>query len=320
VTIRILNAEPAGYCEEARRVLAQLGEVVDGPVRQDELANAARDCDVLIVRLGLRVTREVLTAAPRVRTIVSATTGLDHIDTAAAAELGVTVLSLRGETAFLRSVTSTAEHTWALLLALARRIPAASASVGAGGWDRDAFRGRELSGRRLGLLGLGRVGEQVARYGRAFGMTVTAHDPHRTGWVRGVQRAGTLDDLLAQSEILSIHVHLDETTRGLLDEVRLKTLPSGAWLVNTSRGAIVDEAALVALLRDGHLGGAALDVLEGEGDTAARAASPALAYARAHDNLVLTPHLGGATSDAMRKTEVFMAQKLGRHMRGRRRR
>ena len=320
MTIRILNAEPAGYCDEARRVLATVGELVDGPVRQAELATAARDCDVLIVRLGLRVSREVLMAAPRVRTVVSATTGLDHIDTAAAAELGVTVLSLRGETAFLRSITSTAEHTWALLLALARRIPAAAASVHAGGWDRDAFRGRELSGRRLGLLGLGRVGEQVARFGRAFGMTVAAYDPHRTGWVRGVQRAATLDDLLAQSEILSIHVHLDATTRGLLDEVRLKTLPSGAWLVNTSRGAIVDETALVALLRDGHLGGAALDVLDGEGDLVARAASPALAYARGHDNLVLTPHLGGATSDAMRKTEVFMAEKLVRHMRGRRRR
>ncbi len=312
---RILNAEPAGYSEEARRVLAGVGDLVETPVTQPALAAAAANVDVLIVRLGLRVTREVLQAAPRLAVVVTPATGLDHVDLQAAAERGVAVLSLRGEVEFLRTVTATAEHTWALLLGLCRRIPWAFESVRDGAWDRDAFRGRELAGLRLGLLGLGRVGEQVARFGSAFGMVVGAHDPYRSGWPDGVRRFDACPDLLRWSEVLSVHVPLDATTRGLLDGARLALLPAGALVVNTARGAILEEAALVELLASGHLGGAALDVLTEEGEGEARRRSPALAYARAHPNLIVTPHLGGATREAMARTELFMAEKLVRYLR-----
>lgn len=310
VKIRILNAEPEGYSEEARAILTQIGELVEEPVPQQRLSERIRGFDVLIVRLGLRVTRDVLEAADRLQVIVTATTGLDHIDLKAAAEQGVTILSLQGETEFLRTISATAEHTWALLLALIRRVPWAFKSVCQGEWDRDRFRGWELAGRQLGILGLGRIGEKVARYGLAFGMKVGAYDPYRREWVKGIKRFKTIDSLLRWSEVLSVHLPLTDETRGLLNKERLALLPQGAIIVNTSRGAVIDEEALVTLLETKHLSGAAVDVVIDEQIPEQRMRSPLLCYAKEHDNLLITPHLGGATWESMRRTEVYMAKKL----------
>jgi D-3-phosphoglycerate dehydrogenase len=308
--IRILNVEPAGYAEEARAVLQGLGELVERPLGRAELLRALPAFDVLVVRLGHQVDRELLDAGPRLRAVVTATTGLDHVDLEHARRRGVAVLSLRGETAFLETVHATAEHTWALLLALLRRVPQASAAVRAGRWERDPFRGQELAGRRLGLLGLGRLGRRVARYGLAFDMRVAAHDPHATAWVDGVRRARDLGDLLTGADVLSIHVPLTAETRGLVGRAALAALPPGAVLVNTARGEVVDEAALVEALASGRLAGAALDVVAGERALAGGAASPLLDYARRHDHVLVTPHVGGATVESMARTEVFMAGKL----------
>ena len=161
---RILNAEALGYCDEARVILRELGEVAEGNLDREELLARLPGYDVLIVRLAHQVDREVIDTGRHLKVIVSATTGLDHIDTSYAASKGIAVLSLRGEAAFLDSIWATAEHTWALLLAVLRRIPQAFASARAGHWDRDLFRGNELAGKRLGIVGLGRVGRKVARY------------------------------------------------------------------------------------------------------------------------------------------------------------
>ena len=306
--LRILNAEPENYSPAARTILDRLGTVTDGPLLRPELIARLPDFDVLIVRLGHQVDREVLDHGPRLKAIVSATTGLDHIDTAFAGEKGIAVLSLRGETEFLRSVPATAELTWALLLALVRNLPGAFQSVLNGEWNRDRFKGHDLAGKRLGILGLGRIGEKVARYGLAFGMKVIAYDPFRSGWMDGVEKAATLPDLLAQSDVLSVHIPLNEQTVRLVTAAELACLPAGAVLVNTSRGPVLAEPALLAALESGRLAGAALDVLAGE--RAAPAQSPLLAYARTHSNLVLTPHIGGATYESMAATEIFMARKL----------
>jgi D-3-phosphoglycerate dehydrogenase len=311
VKFRILNAEPFGYSQAARDALARMGDLLEEPLRQEELACRLADVDVLIVRLGLRVTAEVLASAPRLKVVVTATTGLDHIDCRAAQLRGVEVLSLRGEYRFLETITATAEHSWALLLALMRRIPWAFSSVCAGAWDRDAHRGRDLAGRRLGILGLGRVGRQVARFGLAFGMQVAAHDLRGESWPEGVARAGSLEELLASADCLMVHVPLDDTTVGMIDAKRLALLPDRAVLVNTARGGVVDERALLDELRSGRLAGAALDVLVSERDAGARSRDLLLPYARTHENLIITPHLGGATWDAMHRTEEFMAGKLG---------
>ncbi len=310
--VRILNVEPDGYSPRAREILDTLGEVTEKPLDRDGLLNAAAEYEVLITRFGHPMDKELFAAAPGLRALVSATTGLDHIDLEAAAVHGVTVLSLQGEMEFLEELSATAELTWGLLLSLLRRIPQAIDSVKEGGWDRDIFRGNELRGKRLGILGLGRLGRMVAEYGRAFGMAVAAHDPYVSDWSTGVDLRSAAEDLMEDTQVLSIHVPLNDETRGLMDGAMLARLPEGAVLINTSRGAVVDEAALLAALGSGHLAGAGLDVVAKE--LCGGPSQAFLAYARAHDNLVITPHMGGATVESMEKVEVFMAQKLARFL------
>ena len=312
--LKILNAEPLGYSVEAGTLLAELGEVVAKEMSRSQLKDQLGDFDVLIVRLAHQIDREVIDAARRLRVIVTATTGLDHIDVRYAQERGITVLSLRDETEFLREVQATAEHTWALLLGLLRNIVPASIAARQGNWNRDMFRGRELNGKRLGIVGLGRLGKMVARYGQVFGMAVGAFDPLVQEWQGGVRREPTLNDLLKKSDILSLHLPLNTETQGLIGATELELLPPGAVLVNTSRGQLIDELALIQALTNKKLAGAALDVVAQERENDNRRKSPLLDYAGTHDNLLITPHIGGATYESMAKTEVFMARKLKRFL------
>lgn len=306
----ILNAEPIHYAPEARALLSQIGTVLDGPFTRDELRERLRDATVLLVRLGHAVDRELLRRATLLQYIVSPTTGLDHIDLGYAQSRGIEVLSLRGETAFLESIRATSELTWALLLALVRRLPGAFANALSGSWSRDEFRGAELAGRRLGIVGLGRIGRTVARYGLSFDMDVFAFDTAGSS-IPGVTLAPSLDELLGSADVLTIHVPLTDTTRGMIGSRELGLLPDGAILLNTSRGSILDERAVVRALRAGKLAGVAVDVLEGERDSRALARSPLLNFARAHpERAIITPHIGGATWESMHRTELFMAQRL----------
>lgn len=308
-TWRILNAEPENYSTQAADMLRAVGELRLELQDRAGLLAAVSDIDALIVRLAFQIDEEVLSAAPRLRAVVSATTGLDHIDMAAADRHGVKVLSLRGEYDFLRSIPATAELTWGLLLSLTRNIPAAFGSVLAGRWQRDAFKGHDLAGRRLGILGLGRIGQMVARYGLAFGMKVLAYDILPSHRMLDVAQMESMDDLLRQSDIFSIHVPLNASTTRMVGKKELDLLPEGALLINTSRGDILDENALFEALESGRLAGAALDVLSNE-RSEALGSSPLLQYAQNHANLILTPHIGGATYESMAATEIFMAKKL----------
>ena len=307
--IRILNVEPVGYSRDARAVLEAIGEVVEHEMDRGQLLDAIGGFDVLLVRLRHQIDRTVIDRGGRLGAICSATTGLDHIDVAYAQKQGIAIISLKGETEFLETIHATAEHTWALILALVRRLPAAVGSVAAGGWARERYRGRELNGKTLGIVGLGRVGGQVARYGRAFGMNVVGYDPWRVGWPPEVTRVRDLTDLLAAADVLTLHVPLNEETRGLLQASAFHRMNARSLLVNTSRGELVDEAALLDALRRGTIGGAALDVIAGERNPAERSLE-LVEYLRSHDNLIVTPHVGGATEESMARTELFIAHKL----------
>jgi D-3-phosphoglycerate dehydrogenase len=311
---RILNAEPDRYSPRARAALEEVAEVTEEALDRDALLRALPGYDALIVRLGHRIDGALLDAGPRLRVIATATTGLDHVDLKAARLRGVEVLSLRGENEFLRGVVATAEHTFAILLALIRRIPAAAASAQRGEWDRDAFRGRELDGKRLGIVGLGRIGERVARYGQAFGMEVRAYDRYREGWPDDVIRMPTLETLLETSDVLTVHVPSNEDTRGLIGRRQLSRLPAGAIVVNTARGAVMDGAAVADFIKSGRIAGAAVDVLEGETAPGGIASDPLLVAARESDQVLITPHIGGATAESMEKTEIFMAKKLTEYL------
>ncbi len=315
--LRILNAEPDRYDAGARATLESLGEVIDDhTLSREELLNSLSGVDILIVRLGHRVDREMIDAAPDLKAVVSATTGVDHLDLDTMQERRIDVLTLRGESAFLRSITATAEQTWALLLALRRKLIPAAKMGASGKWDRGQMRGHELRGSTLGIVGYGRLGSMVARYGIAFEMAVLAYDPYVL--IDGtVEAVGSLEELCARSDVISLHVPLNEETTHLFDADCFSHCKPGAVLINTARGAVVDSAALLDALESGKLAGAALDVVEGELIAASLPDHPLLDYARTHDNLIVTPHIGGATFESMARTERFMARRLADHCRRR---
>ena len=189
--MKIVNTEPREYSRKAFQILAGLGEVIEEDCDRRRLLELASDADVVIVRLGHYLNREFFQTAKNLKVVVTATTGLNHIDQNAAAEHGVTILCLRGERAFLDTLTATAELAWALLLGLLRKLPEAAEHVRDGNWDRDIFKGRQLKDKVLGIVGYGRLGSRIAEYGRAFQMEVVAYDPYvdssKPAWVRNAE-------------------------------------------------------------------------------------------------------------------------------------
>lgn len=305
---KIFIAEPLDFSLAAVRVLQQAGEVELRQCGRDELAAAFASYDVVWFRLAHRIDAEMLGRNPRCHILATPVTGLDHIDLAACEARGIRVVSLRGEIDFLKNVRATAELTVGLALALLRNIPSAHAAARRGEWDRDRFRGRELFGRTAGIVGMGRLGTLVAGYLRAFGMRVLGYDPREDYPHEAAERSATMSDLLQQSDIVVLLVKYDESTRHLFGGREFAEMKPGAVLVNTSRGGVVDEQALTAALDSGRLAGAALDVLDGE--PAIDAHHPLVAYARTHDNVLLTPHIGGNTVESFEKTELFLAEKV----------
>ena len=297
MSVRILVTEPDLVQEAVLRQLIALGEV--------KSASDGGEVDVLWTGLSKRIDQEVLNAC-RPKVVVSPTTGLGHIDEAACQEMGIAVLSLQGEREFLRGVWATAEHTMALMLALVRRLPQAFQDVTGGGWDRARFIGTELGSKTLGLLGGGRVATQVAALAKAFGMGIILFD----GFPR--LRATVLD----QCHLVSVHLPLLPATWGCIDTPVFRSMREGAFFINTSRGEIIRESALLDALASGHLAGAAVDVVLGEPDQVKQ--SKLIQYVRAGGtDLLITPHLGGATWESLEKTQLFMVEKLKRHLQDR---
>jgi len=308
--LRILVSESGGFSTGAAAQLRQVGELTLADLDRPSLLASLQDIDVLWVRLRHRIDAEVLANAPCLKIIVTATTGLNHIDLEAVERRGIRVLSLRGESAFLQDVRGTAEHTVALALALVRRLPTAAAHVLDGGWNRDLFRGHELYQKTVGVIGYGRLGRLVARYLTGFDARILFSDPHvdTAPNETGAEQV-SLERLLEESDLVTLHVDLTSKTRSFFGADQFAAMKQGAFLVNTSRGEVIEENALLQALRSGRLGGAALDVLCDERSEGMEG-HPLVAYARERDNLVLTPHIGGCTFESMEKTEIFLAQKL----------
>jgi D-3-phosphoglycerate dehydrogenase len=305
---KILIAEPLDFSPAALETLRTAGDVELRACGRRELAAAFGQYDVIWFRLAHRIDADLLGAKPHCRILATPVTGLDHIDLAACEKRGVRVMSLRGETEFLKNVRATAELTIGLTIGLMRNITAAHAAARRGEWDRDRFRGRELFGRTVGIVGMGRLGTLVAGYLRAFGTRVIGYDPRHDFPDEAAQRIDRLDDLLAISDIVVLLVKYDESTRNLMGSHEFAAMKSGAVLINVARGGVVDERALLAALESGRLAGAALDVLSGE--PAISADHPIVAYSRKHDNVLLTPHIGGNTLESFEKTENFLAEKV----------
>jgi D-3-phosphoglycerate dehydrogenase len=310
---QVLIAEARSFSPQATLKLSAAGFLLTlADLNRAELKAALATAHILWVRLRTRIDADLLRSAPDLRCIVTATTGLNHIDEGAAAARGIRILSLRGETEFLQNVHATAEHTVALMLALIRKLPCATWRAARGDWDRDRFRGTELFGKTVGIVGYGRVGRMVARLVEAFGSSVLACDPCLRNGPGGNEIGSVpLYQLLRQSDIVSIHANLTGRSEGFFGRRQFHAMKPGAFLINTARGELLDEAALVEALAAGRLAGAALDVLSGE-RAAGMLEHPLVRYAKRHANLLITPHIGGCTAESMEMTECFLAERLCR--------
>jgi len=276
---------PGGVIEPVRlrhRVrISGLGRPLGG----EELIHFTGSADALVCNVTDRVDGAVLEACPSLRVVANVGVGVDNIDLETARRLRIWVTNTPDVL-----TEATADLTWALILAVTRRVVAGDRLVRSGTpwqWRPDFFLGVGLQGKTIGVVGMGRIGRAVARRASAFGATVRYHDRAPALDAAGATFVADLDELLVQSDIVTLHCPLSEETRHLLDERRLNLLPRGAFVVNTSRGPVLDEAALAAALETGHLGGAALDVYERE-----PAVHPRLI---GRDDIVLLPHIGSAT-------------------------
>jgi D-3-phosphoglycerate dehydrogenase len=293
--LKVLVREP--IADAGLQLLRDRFEVdVDG---ESDLAGIIDRYDGIVIRSSTRLTADLIARADRLKVIGRAGVGVDNVDVDAATRKGIVVANAPEST-----VVSAAEHTIGLLLALSRNIPQAHAALKDGRWERSRYGGIELADKTLGVLGFGRIGQQVARRALALGMRVAAHDPFvaRDRFRElGVERAETVDELLAGADFLTLHMPLTEETRGLVNADTLARMRDGVRIVNTARGELVDETALAEALRSGQVAAAALDVFSEEPYS-----GPLLAL----ENVVVTPHLAASTEEAQDRAGVIVAEQV----------
>jgi glyoxylate reductase len=301
---------PDPVMAEFARRFTLIGRPVDRPATRAELFEAAAVADAMVVTLTDRVDEELLQRAPRLKVVAVYAVGYDNVDVAAASRRGIVVTNTP------EALTeATADLTWALILAVARRIPEAERLVREGrweGWAPTQVLGTDIFGKTLGIIGMGRIGRAVARRATGFRMNVLYHNPHplapdvdRALWVRSV----SLTQLLQDADIITIHGPLNGSTRGMIGKAEIALIRRTAYLINTARGAIVDEPALIAALEQGRLAGAGLDVYPEEPRV-----DPRLL---ALPNVVLLPHIGSATRETRVKMGMMVLENITAVLAGR---
>ncbi|NLG83723.1 MAG: phosphoglycerate dehydrogenase [Firmicutes bacterium] len=296
-----------GVAEQGVAVLREAGFTVDvkGTPGKEELISLIGDYDAMIVRSQTKVTADVIAAGSKLKVIGRAGVGVDNIDVNAATQRGIIVLNAPDG-----NTIATAEHTVAMILALARNIPAAVASLKAGKWDRKSFVGVEVKDKILGIIGLGRIGTEVARRMQAMGMTILGYDPLLTeeqAEKLGIRQA-TVDEIVTEADFITVHTPLNPETKGLLNAERIAKMKKGVRLINCARGGIIDESALVKAIKSGHVAGAALDVYSEE--------PPQNRELIELPQVVCTPHLGASTEEAQVNVAVDVAVEMVKALRG----
>ena len=304
--LKVLIAETSEFSKDAIIALEKFAQVDLKDIQINEVAEALNQYDVFWFRLGFKLTTDLILQSTQCKYIICPVTGLDHIDLEACKQKGIKVISLKGEVEFLTNIRATAEHTLGLTLSLLRHIPQAYNSVKSNNWNRELFKGSEIFGKKVGILGVGRLGSITAGYFKAIGAEVFGFDirPFDESICKSVI---SIENLFSTCDIISIHVNLNSSTQNLIGYNILKLMPKGSFLINTSRGAIVKSEDLIKALEDEILAGAACDVIETEFD---HKNDSLVKYAAQNEKLILTPHIGGNTFESFRKTELFMCKKL----------
>ncbi len=312
--MKIVNLESEGYSKKALKSLQKIGEVeLFDSKNFSSAVHALKSARIVISRLRFLLGKELLDNAPDLKIVATPTTGTDHVDETYLKERGISFLSLKGERKFLNTIHATAEHTMALIFALLRHIPASCKHVSKQKqWNRDKFRGRELSGKTVGIIGYGRLGSKVASYTKAFGCRVLTCDIKNIIPEKNIKMV-SLEELLSKSDIVSLHIDYNSLNHHFFSKKHFDFMKPSAIFINTSRGGCVKSDSLLTALENRSIRAAALDVMEGEVDNS-HLSSPLLNYSEKHDNLLITPHTGGATEESMHKTEEFMAKKIIREV------
>ncbi|HSB51565.1 MAG TPA: phosphoglycerate dehydrogenase [Dissulfurispiraceae bacterium] len=282
-------------------ILKKAGLTVDvkTSLKPEELKSVIAEYDALVIRSATKVTADIIDAAANLKVIGRAGSGLDNVDKAAASKKGVVVMNTPGG-----NTITTAEHTIAMIFAMARKIPQASASMAAGKWDKKKYTGIELFNKTLGIIGLGKIGTEVAKRAQGFGMNVIAYDPflsedkaHELGIVKM-----EIADVIKSADFITLHTPLTADTRNIINAESIKTMKTGVFIVNCARGGIVNEKDLYEALEGGKVAGAALDVFEKE--------PPENSPLVGHEKVVTTPHLGASTTEAQENVAIAIAEQI----------
>lgn len=303
MNLKTLITSPAYFDSDAVKEFEKFSTVTVKQYAREELLKHIANYHILAIRVDTTVDKQLLDAAKNLKVIATATTGVDHIDTEYAKKKGIEVISSQGA-----NTIATAEHAFALLLALVRKIPAAHNSLLQGQWNRAAYIGTELAGKKLGVVGFGRIGRDIAARARAFGMEILAYDPYLKpeDFAKNHATQKEMIELLKEADVITLHVFLTPETKGMMNKEKLSLCKPNAILLNCSRGEVVVEKDLVDALEQKKIAGAALDVFPEE---PLKQTSPIITYAKAHDNLIITPHIAGSTKEAIHHAGMYAATK-----------
>jgi D-3-phosphoglycerate dehydrogenase len=304
--LKVIIAETSDFSENAINALEQFAGVDLKDIEYNELAEAFNKYDVFWFRLGFKLTSELILQATQCKYIICPVTGLDHIDLDACKQKGITVISLKGETEFLKKVRATAELTLGLSLALLRNIPQAVYHTRDSKWNRTLFKGVEIFEKNIGILGFGRLGQITASYFSAMGAKIYVYDIKPTQ-SETYHVVNSMDELFRICDLVSVHVNLTTENKHLIGRNQFNEMKKGSYFVNTSRGQLVNSLDLIQAIEEGQLAGAAVDVIENEFDFKQ---DELLKFSSKNPRLIITPHIGGNTYESFSKTELYMVEKL----------
>ncbi|MEO1263473.1 MAG: NAD(P)-dependent oxidoreductase [Bacteroidota bacterium] len=300
-------AETKDFSPKVLQMLHDHFYVTTGSVKKEHLKQRLNEVDIFWFRLAYQLKSDVISADTKCKFLVSPVTGIDHIDEELCHQYGIRIICLRGEKEFLKEVRATAEHTILLALMLLRNASDAFSDVKEEKWRRDLFRGNELYKKNIGIVGLGRLGAIVAEYLHSFGCKIGYYDIEEKITNPQFKKYDSLQACIERSDLISIHIPYNSSTRHLFDRQVLSYFDATKWLINTSRGGIIDEKALLVALEENNIAGAALDVLDKEPNIEGNSL---INFAKNNSNLIITPHIGGSTYESFEKTELFLAKKL----------
>lgn len=312
--IKILNTEPSRFSKRSLRKLKNIANIYNYESNREYLINNIKNFDGILIGLKNKIDNNILKNSEDLKFIITPTTGTNHIDLETASIKNIEVISLYGEQRFLKTLTATAELTWGIILCLIRNINSSHLSVLNNEWNRDKFKGRELNGLTLGIIGYGRLGSMVAKYGKSFNMKVIIYDNNSE--VKSDFKKVDLETLLSSSDVVSLHIPLNKFNYNFLNKELLSKLKKDSIFINTSRGEIIDEMFLLEMLISKKIAGIGLDVLSDE-------LSPRKdwlkenklrEYSEKGYNIVITPHIGGLTEQSAEKANNFIIEKLEKHL------